>query len=60
MLALIAIICFPYLFWTAWKNIRLARASAAWPSVPGTITGSEKGRMARRTAGDLYLPGRGE
>jgi len=48
MLALIAIICFPYLFWTAWKNIRLARASAAWPSVPGTITGSERGKVAWR------------
>jgi hypothetical protein len=42
MLALIALILFPYLLWTAWKNIGLARDSAAWPSVPGTVTASER------------------
>jgi hypothetical protein len=42
MLALIAILLFPYLLWKAWKNIGLARESAAWPSLPGKVTSSER------------------
>jgi hypothetical protein len=49
MLALITILCFPYLLWMAWKNIRLARESAAWPGVAGSVTASERTKRAWRT-----------
>jgi hypothetical protein len=38
MLSLIAIILFPFVIWGAWKNVKLARASVGWPSVPGKVT----------------------
>ena len=49
MLALIAILCFPYLLWMAWKNIGVARESVAWPGVAGSVTASERTKRAWRT-----------
>ncbi len=48
MLSLFVLICFPFLIWSAWKNVRLSRESAGWPMVPGTITLSEMARSAWR------------
>ena len=48
MLALIFFIAFPFLFISARKKITAARASATWPSVPGVITASERGRRMLR------------
>jgi len=49
MLALIAILIFPYLLWTSWKNIRVARESAGWPGVTGSVTASERTKRGLRT-----------
>ncbi|MEP6685815.1 MAG: DUF3592 domain-containing protein [Verrucomicrobiota bacterium] len=48
MLALIALICFPFAIWQAWKNIKMAEASPNWPTVEGVVTASERGRVALR------------
>jgi len=42
VLSLIFIIAFPFVIWMAWKNMKLARASAAWPSTSGVITSSAR------------------
>jgi hypothetical protein len=49
MLALIAILVFPFVLWRAWKNIGVARESVAWPSVAGSVTASERTKRAFRT-----------
>jgi hypothetical protein len=49
MLTLILLICFPFLIWGAWKNVRLSRESTGWPTVPGTITASERVKVMWRT-----------
>jgi hypothetical protein len=41
MFSLIFLIVFPFALWRAWKNIEMAKASAAWPRVSGTITAAE-------------------
>lgn len=49
MLQLIFLIIFPFAFWKAWKNIQMAKASAGWPTVTGTVTASERvKRMFRK------------
>jgi hypothetical protein len=48
MLALIALICFPFALWQAWKNIKMAKASPAWPTTDGVVTAAERGRVALR------------
>ena len=48
MLALIFFIAFPFLFISARKKITAARASVTWPSVPGVITASVRGRRMLR------------
>jgi len=50
MLTLIILIAFPFLIWRAWKNLRLARESANWPSAPGVITESESANRRWRVA----------
>jgi hypothetical protein len=49
MIALIALICFPFAIWQAWKNLKMAQASPGWPAVDGMVTASERGRVALRT-----------
>lgn len=41
MFSLIFLIVFPFALWRAWKNIEMAKASAAWPRVSGTIIAAE-------------------
>ena len=48
MLALIAIILFPFAIWQAWKNIKMAEASPAWPTADGKVTDSKRARVALR------------
>jgi len=48
VLALIAIILFPFAIWQAWKNIKMAEASAAWPTSDGKVIDSKRGRVALR------------
>lgn len=38
MLALIFLIAFPFALYKAMQNVKMARASANWPTVPGTVT----------------------
>jgi hypothetical protein len=49
MLAVIAIVCLPFLIWMAWKNVRLSRESTGWPTVPGTVATSERTKVLWRT-----------
>jgi hypothetical protein len=49
MLSLIVLIAFPFLIWGAYKNVRLAKESTAWPAVPGVVTASERIKKAWRT-----------
>jgi hypothetical protein len=49
MLMLIILICFPFLIWQAYKKQRLSRMSSAWPTVPGTVTGADRIKLAWRT-----------
>jgi hypothetical protein len=42
MLQLIFLIIFPFALWKAWKNIQVAKASTAWPTVTGTVLTSER------------------
>jgi formylglycine-generating enzyme required for sulfatase activity len=35
-----AILSFPFLIWSAWKNVRMAKTSLTWPSVRGVVTAS--------------------
>jgi hypothetical protein len=51
MLSIIFFIAFPFLFWSAWKKIRQAKESPAWPGVPGTVTAS-----ATKKAGFRKVP----
>ena len=48
MLHLIFLIVFPFAVWKAWKNIQLAKASTAWPTVSGTIKTSETAKVMFR------------
>ena len=48
VLALIALICFPFALWQAWKNIKMAEASPAWPTADGVVTAAERGRGGLR------------
>lgn len=48
MLALIALICFPFAIYRAWKNIKMAEASPSWPAVDGVVTAAERGRVTLR------------
>ena len=48
MLQLIFLIAFPFALWKAWQNIQLAKASASWPTVSGTITASERAKVMFR------------
>lgn len=48
VLALIAIILFPFAIWALWKNIQMAKASTAWPGVDGIVTATERKRIALR------------
>lgn len=48
MLQLIFLIVFPFAVWKAWKNIQLAKASTAWPTVKGTIKTSETAKVMFR------------
>ena len=48
MLQLIFLIVFPFAVWKAWKNIQLAKASAGWPTVEGTIKTSETAKVMFR------------
>ena len=41
MLQLIFLIFFPFAVWKAWKNVRSARVSTAWPTTTGRITAAE-------------------
>ena len=49
MLPLLLLIVFPFLFWTAWKSVRLSSESAGWPGVPGAVTASDRVKKAWRT-----------
>ena len=48
MFSLIFLIVFPFALWKAWKNIEMAKASAAWPTVSGTITAAEPAKVMFR------------
>ena len=48
MLQLIFLIVFPFALWKAWKNIQLAKASTAWPTVSGKVTTSETKKVMFR------------
>jgi hypothetical protein len=48
MFSLIFLIAFPFAVWKAWKNIQMARASAGWPTVTGTVTTSERAKVMFR------------
>jgi hypothetical protein len=49
MLTLLVLVFFPFLLWQGYKKIRLSKASAAWPTVPGVVTVSERTKLAWRT-----------
>lgn len=49
MLSLIFLIAFPFALWKAWKNIQMAKASTAWPTVIGAVTASEGAKVMFRT-----------
>ncbi|MGB8353436.1 MAG: DUF3592 domain-containing protein [Chthoniobacteraceae bacterium] len=49
MLMLIILIAFPFLIWKAYKKVGLAKASAAWPGVPGIVTASGRTKSGWRT-----------
>jgi hypothetical protein len=46
--SLLFLIVFPFALWKAWKNIEMAKASTAWPTVRGTITAAEPARVMFR------------
>jgi hypothetical protein len=46
--ALLFLIVFPFALWKAWKNIEMAKASTAWPTVSGTVTAAEPARVIFR------------
>lgn len=48
MLTLIVLLFFPFALWHAWKNLEMAKASPAWPTVDGLIAASERARVALR------------
>ena len=48
VLSLIVIILFPFAIWQAWKNIKMAEASPAWPTTEGKVTDSKRARVALR------------
>jgi hypothetical protein len=48
VLSLIVIILFPFAIWQAWKNIKMAEASPAWPTANGKVTDSKRARVALR------------
>ena len=48
MLTLIFLIAFPFALYKAWKNVQVAKASAAWPTTTGTITASEIAKVMFR------------
>ena len=48
MLTLIFLIAFPFALWKAWKNIQMAKASTAWPTVNGAVTASERAKVMFR------------
>lgn len=48
MLTLIFLIAFPFALWKAWKNIQMAKASATWPTVMGTVTTSDCAKVMFR------------
>ncbi len=48
MFSLIFLIVFPFALWKAWKNIEMAKASAAWPRVSGTIIAAESAKVMFR------------
>lgn len=48
MFALLFLIVFPFALWKAWKNIEMAKASTAWPTVSGTVTAAEPARVIFR------------
>ena len=49
MLTLIVLIAFPFVIWQAWKNVRAAKRSMAWPSVGGVVTSAERAKTGWRT-----------
>jgi len=46
---LLVLVLFPFLIWQAYKKLRLSNASTAWPTTPGTVTASERTKLAWRT-----------
>lgn len=48
MFSLIFLVVFPFALWKAWKNIEMAKASTAWPTVSGTVTAAEPARVMFR------------
>lgn len=48
MFSLLFLIVFPFALWKAWKNIEMAKASTAWPTVSGTVTAAEPARVMFR------------
>jgi Protein of unknown function (DUF3592) len=48
MLALIFLIIFPFALWKARKNVQMAKASTAWPTVGGTVTAAESAKVMFR------------
>lgn len=48
MFSLIFLVVFPFALWRAWKNIEMAKASAAWPTVSGRITAAEATKVMFR------------
>jgi hypothetical protein len=53
MLSLICLIAFPFLFWSTWKTIQKAKASAQWPGVPGTVTASAMKKRAWQNVSEV-------
>jgi hypothetical protein len=48
MLSLIVLIAFPFLIWGAYKKVKLSKASASWPVVPGVVTAAERTKVGWR------------
>jgi hypothetical protein len=46
--SLIFLVVFPFALWKAWKNIEMAKASTAWPTVSGAVTAAEPTRVMFR------------
>jgi hypothetical protein len=56
MFSLIFLIVFPFALWKAWKNVEMAKASTAWPTVSGTGHKSRGGEsdVSKTAARDLF------